>query len=107
MKKKAKKKKPTSAEQIAHMATRGEDISRFFTGRLGMVHPLQRVTVDFSGATLAELGTVAKELNISSEVLIRKLVREGLDRRFPHRASSRQGPSPVRVSSRSRRANGK
>ncbi len=83
MKKKTKKKKPISAEQIARMATRGEDISRFFTGRLGMVHPVQKVNVDFSGATLAELDAVAKELNISSEVLIRRLVREGLDRRYP------------------------
>jgi hypothetical protein len=83
MKRTPKKKKPISAEQIARMASRGEDISRFFTGRLGMVHPFQRVSVDFSGATLAELGTVAKELNISSEVLIRTLVREGLDRRYP------------------------
>jgi hypothetical protein len=83
MKKKVKNKKPISAEQIARMATRGEDISRFFTRRLGMVHPLQRVTVDFSGATLAELDAVAKELSVSSEVLIKTLVREGLDRRFP------------------------
>jgi hypothetical protein len=89
MKKKVKKK-PISAEQIARMATRGEDISRFFTGRVGMVHPLQRVNVDFSAATLAELGAMAKELNISSEVLIRTLVREGLDRRLPRPVSSRK-----------------
>jgi len=104
MKKTAKKKKPISAEQIARMATRGEDISRFFTRRLGMVHPFQRVSVDFSGTTLAELGAVAKELNISSEVLIRTLVREGLDRRYPRaRVNAKSGgrtkssPHAVRV----------
>jgi hypothetical protein len=101
MKKKVKKKKPVSAEQIARMATRGEDISRFFTRRLGMVHPLQRVSVDLSGATLAELGTVAKELNISSEVLIKTLVREGLDRRLSRRTVSRKSSSRVRGSIRS------
>jgi hypothetical protein len=82
MKKTAKKKKPISAEQIARMASQGKDVSRFFTRRLGMVHPLLRVTVDFSGAMLAELDAVAKELNISREGLIKTLVREGFDRRY-------------------------
>ena len=95
MKRKVKKKKPISAEQIARMADQGKDISRFFTRRLGMVHPLQRVTVDFSGATLAELDAVAKELSVSSEVLIKTLVREGLARRSRPRAASRQASSRV------------
>jgi len=92
MKKTPKKKKPTSAEQIARMATRGEDISRFFTNRLRMVYPIQRVNVDFTGPMLTELGAVAKELNISSEVLVRKLVREGLDRHYPRaRVNAKSG----------------
>ena len=107
MKKRNKKKRPISAEAIARMATRGEDISRFFTRHLGMVHPLQQVSVDFSGATLAELGVVAKELNISSEVLVRTLVREGLDRRLPRRVAAGKVGSRFRTSNRRGWASGK
>jgi hypothetical protein len=107
MRKTPKKKKPISAEQIARMATRGEDISRFFTNRLRMVYPIQRVNVDFTGPMLAELDEAAEELNISRQAVIKTLVREGLDRRFPRRASSRQAPSRVRASSPRRRASGK
>ena len=38
-------KKVPSAESIARMADRGEDVSRFFTNRGKMVHPIQRVSV--------------------------------------------------------------
>jgi len=59
MRKMPKRKKPISAEQIARLATRGEDISRFFTNRLRMVYPIQRVNVDFTGPMLAELDETA------------------------------------------------
>jgi len=72
-----------------------------------MVYPIQRVNVDFTGPMLAELDDAAEELNISRQAVIKTLVREGLDRRFPRRASSRQAPSRVRASSRRRRASGK
>ncbi|MGA3176849.1 MAG: hypothetical protein ABSE19_05835 [Candidatus Acidiferrum sp.] len=107
MRKTPRKKKPISAEQIARMATRGEDISRFFTNRLRMVYPIQRVNVDFTGPMLAELDDAAKELNISRQAVIKTLVREGLDRRLPRRAVSRQTPARVHVPGRSRRASGK
>jgi hypothetical protein len=84
MKKTLKKKKPISAEQIACMADRGEDISRFFTGGR-MMHPIQRVNVDFTGEMLKELDQEAAGLNISRQAVIKTLVREGLDRRYPRR----------------------
>src|SRR5271166_3552505 len=91
MKKINEKRKPISAEQIARMASRGQDISRFFTNRLRMVYPIQRVNVDFTAPMLAELDDAAEELNISRQAVIKTLVREGLDRRIPRRVSSRQG----------------
>jgi hypothetical protein len=87
--KKTRKEKPISAEQIARMADRGEDISRFFTNRLRMVRPVQRVNVDFSGLMLAELDDAAEELNISRQAVIKTLVREGLDRRAERRLAGR------------------
>jgi len=107
MRKTAKKKKPISAEQIARMATRGEDISGFFTNRLRMVYPIQRVNVDFTGPMLAELDDAADALNISRQAVIKTLVREGLDRRRPRQESSREARSRVPVSSRRLRASGK
>jgi len=104
MRKAPKKKKPISAEQIARMATRGEDISRFFTNRLRMVYPIQRVNVDFTGEMLEELDQEAAGLNISRQAVIKSLVREGLDRRLPRRTVSRQTPARARAAVRSRRA---
>ncbi len=105
--KRKKKKKPISAEQIARMASRGEDISRFFTNRLGMVDPTRRVTVDFFGPMLAEIDAVSKKLNISSEAFLKTLVREGLDLRRTRHLT----PQPASIHSRSikhlRRTSGK
>jgi metal-responsive CopG/Arc/MetJ family transcriptional regulator len=88
-------------------ADHGKDISRFFTNRLRMVYPIQRVNVDFTAPMLAELDDAAEELNISRQAVIKTLVREGLDRRIPRRGSSDQRSSRVRVSKPSRRTSGK
>jgi hypothetical protein len=93
MKKTPKKKRPISAEQIARMAAQGKDVSRFFTGGR-MVHPIQRVNVDFTGEMLEELDQEAAGLNISRQAVIKTLVREGLDLRYtrllaPQRAAIR------------------
>jgi hypothetical protein len=78
-----KAKKPVSAEAIARMADRGEDISRFFTNDGKMMPPLiQRVNVDFAAPMLEELDREAKELNISRQAVIKTLVRRALDERY-------------------------
>jgi len=104
MKKTSKKKRPISAEQIARMAAQGKDISRFFTGGR-MMHPIQRVNVDFTGEMLEELDQEAAGLNISRQAVIKTLVREGLDRRRPRVSARRQGAS-VRGASRTPRTAG-
>jgi hypothetical protein len=86
-----KKKKPISAEAIARMADRGEDISRFFANKGRMVYPIQRVNVDFTGEMLQELDQEAAGLNISRQAVIKTLVREGLDRRNSRRTSGHRG----------------
>ena len=95
MKKTLKKKNPIGAEQIARMADRGEDISRFFTGGK-MMNPIQRVNVDFTAEMLEELDHEAVGLNISRQAVIKTLVREGLDRRYPRRARARVHARKVR-----------
>jgi hypothetical protein len=102
MKKTRKRTKPISAEQIARMATRGKDISRFFTGGL-MRNPIRRVNVDFTTEMLRELDKEAAGLNISRQAVIKTLVREGLDRRFQGRkTAARESSKGIRVAFRSR-----
>ena len=82
MKNTRKAPKPISAESIALIADRGENISRFFTNRGRMAGPIQRVNVDFSVKMLDELDRAAQELNISRQAVIKSLVRQGLDQHY-------------------------
>jgi hypothetical protein len=75
-------KKAPSAESIARMADRGEDVSRFFTNRGKMVRPIQRVNVDFTASMLQELDQTAAELNVSRQAVIKAFVRQALDQHY-------------------------
>ncbi len=71
--------KPPTADEIADMADRGEDISRFFTNTGKMMPPIQRVNVDFALPMLQELDEAARQLNISRQAVIKTLLRQALD----------------------------
>jgi hypothetical protein len=75
----AKEKKRVSADAIAEMADRGENVSRFFTNAGRMVLPIQRVNVDFTVPMLNELDDAARELNVSRQAVIKTLLRHALD----------------------------
>jgi hypothetical protein len=81
--------KPASAEAIARIADRGEDISRFFTGKGKMMPPIQRVNVDFTVPMLNELDETARELNISRQAVIKTLLRVALDQQHLARRARR------------------
>ncbi len=85
--KNTRRKKALSAEAIARLAERGEDVSRFFTNSGHMMEPVHRVNVDFAAPMLKELDSAAKELNISRQALIKTLIRQALDQQL--RASKR------------------
>ena len=85
MKNTLRKNKPVSAESIAQMADNGKDVSRFFTNSGEMRKPIQRVNVDFTASMLEELENAAKDL--SRQVVIKTLIRQGLDQRQRERAS--------------------
>jgi hypothetical protein len=74
-----KTKKPVSAESIARMADRAEDVSGFFTNSGKMMQPIQRVNVDFTATMLQELDQTAAELNVSRQAVIKTFVRQALD----------------------------
>ena len=71
--------KPPTADEIAELADRGEDISRFFTRKGKMMPPIQRVNVDFALPMLQELDESAMALNISRQAVIKTLLRHALD----------------------------
>jgi hypothetical protein len=82
MKQTSEKKRVPSAESIARMADKGQDVSGFFTNRGKMNQPVQRVNVDFTASMLSELDQAAGELNVSRQAVIKTLVRQALDQHY-------------------------
>ena len=83
---KTPKKHPTG-DEIAEMATRGEDISKYFTNEFTLVRPIRRVNVDLTEGMLREVDKRAARLNISRQAVIKTLLGHALeqDRREPSR----------------------
>ena len=73
--------KPT-ADEIAEMAEHGEDISKYFSNKGKMKYPTKRVNVDFTVEMLGELDTIASELNISRQAVIKTYLRQALDQHY-------------------------
>lgn len=82
MPKTTKSPKLPTADQIAELADRGQNISRFFSRKGKMMQPIQRVNVDFTGMMLKELDDVARELNISRQAVIKSLLRQALNQQY-------------------------
>jgi ribosome-associated toxin RatA of RatAB toxin-antitoxin module len=68
-----------TADQIAEMATRGEDISEYFTNKFTVVRPVRRVNVDLTHGMLRELDARAARLNISRQAVIKTLLERSLN----------------------------
>lgn len=84
-------KKRISADEIANRATRGEDISQFFTNRFTVVRPVKRVNVDLTEGMLRQLDERAARLNISRQAVIKTLLESALT------AAPMRGPSRTRI----------
>jgi len=87
MRKTHRSAKPPTADEIAEMADRGENISRFFERKGKMMPPIRRVNVDFAEPMLEELDSEAQALNISRQAVIKSLLRQALDRQRLARAA--------------------
>ena len=72
--------KPT-ADEIAEMASRGEDVSAYFTNKFTVVRPVRRVNVDLTHGMLRELDERAARLNISRQAVIKTVAWAGTDQR--------------------------
>ncbi len=74
---KTSKKSPT-ADEIAGMASRGDDVSRYFTGKFTVVKPVRRVNIDLTQGMLRDLDERAARLNISRQAVIKTLLERAL-----------------------------
>ena len=74
--------RPT-ADEIAEMADRGLDISRFFTSQRGMKQPPTSISVDISHEMLQELDQLAAELQVSRQAGVSSCLRYALDQHLP------------------------
>jgi hypothetical protein len=67
-----------SADEIAEKASRGEDISAYFTNKFTVVKPVRRVNVDLTQGMLRELDERAARLNVSRQAVIKTLLGRAL-----------------------------
>ena len=72
--------KPTAptADEIAEKASRGEDVSTYFTNKFTVVRPVKRVNVDLTQGMLRELDARAARLNVSRQAVIKTLLGRAL-----------------------------
>ncbi len=68
-----------SADEIAEKASRGENISAFFTNKFTVVKPVRRVNVDLTQGMLRELDERAARLNVSRQAIIKTLLDRALE----------------------------
>lgn len=65
-------------DEIAARATRGEDVSKYFSGKFQVVRPVRRVNVDLTHGMLRDLDERAARLNISRQAVIKTLLASAL-----------------------------
>ena len=70
--------KAPTADEIAEMASRGENVSAYFTNKFTVVRPVRRVNVDLTQGMLRELDERAARLNISRQAVIKTLLGRAL-----------------------------
>ena len=67
-----------TADEIAEMASQGEDVSPYFTNRFTVVRPIRRVNVDLTQGMLRTLDERAARLNVSRQAVIKTLLERAL-----------------------------
>jgi len=81
-----------TADEIAEMASRGENVSAYFTNKFTMVRPVRRVNVDLTQGMLRELDARAARLNISRQAVIKTLLSQALNADRPRTDARGRGP---------------
>jgi hypothetical protein len=84
-------KKIPSADEIAEMASRGEDVSVYFSNKFMVVRPVRRVNVDLTQGMLRDLDERAAKLNISRQAVIKTLLGRALNEEREYKSRSKNG----------------
>ncbi|HLH19633.1 MAG TPA: hypothetical protein VKX45_20590 [Bryobacteraceae bacterium] len=84
------RKEKLSADEIAEKASRGEDISAYFTNKFTVVRPVHRVNVDLTQGMLRELDERAARLNISRQAVIKTLLDRALHEDRPRKPATKR-----------------
>ncbi len=79
-----------SADEIAEIASRGQDVSEFFTNKFTVVRPVQRVTVELTAGMLRELDARAARLDVSRQTTIKTLLQQELEKSRSRAGSKRK-----------------
>ena len=66
-----------SADEIAEKASRGEDVSAYFTNKFTVVRPVRRVNVDLTPGVLRQLEPFAGEKRGEADALLARIETEG------------------------------
>lgn len=83
-------RKPPTADEIAERASRGEDVSAYFTNKFTLIRPVRRVNVDLTAGMLRELDARAARLNVSRQAVIKGLLRQAFYERVARRTRSKK-----------------
>ena len=79
-----------SPDEIAERASRGEDISGYFTNKFTVVRPVRRVNVDLTEGMLRKLDQRAARLNVSRQAVIKTLLDRALEESQPKPKTTRK-----------------
>ena len=72
-------KKTATADEIADLASRGEDISSYFSNKFTVIRPVRRVNIDLTQGMLRDLDARAAILNVSRQAVIKTLLARALN----------------------------
>jgi hypothetical protein len=79
-----------TADEITERASRGEDVSAYFTNKFRVVRPVRRVNVDLTQGMLQDLDEQAARLNISRQAVIKTLLARALNEERSSRPRSKK-----------------
>ncbi|MEO8659639.1 MAG: ribbon-helix-helix protein, CopG family [Bryobacteraceae bacterium] len=84
-------RKGRTADEIASMASRGEDISGYFTKKFTVFKPIRRVNVDLTEGMLRQLDERAARLNVSRQAVIKTLLAQALSQQPAQKRQTKTG----------------
>jgi hypothetical protein len=87
-------KKPRTADKIAGMACRGQDISAYFANKFTVVRPVRPVNVDLTQGMLRELDERGARLKVRRQAIVKTLLGRALNEERENEPRSKKALAP-------------